>query len=131
MNKLFQLLLVEDDEDDVDLLREALKDNKVLCNVHVIMSGEKVIPHLETLDTLPDIIVLDLNLPKVHGKEVLKALKDTDKFRHIPVMIHTTSSLQSDIDECINLGADKYVNKASTIQGFKEVTEVITWLAKA
>lgn len=131
MNKLFQLLLVEDDEDDVDLLREALKDNNVSCNMAVIMSGEKVIPHLETLETLPDIIVLDLNLPKVHGKEVLKAIKSNDAFKNIPVMIHTTSSLQSDIDECMNLGADKYVNKASTIQGFKEVSEVITGLARA
>lgn len=126
---LFRLLLVEDDEDDVELLREALKENEVACDVEVLLSGEKVIPHLEAVNILPNVIVLDLNLPKVHGIDVLKALKEHDKFKKIPVMIHTTSSLQSDIDTCMQLGADKYVNKASTIQGFKEVTMAIVQLA--
>lgn len=129
MKKLFHLLLVEDDEDDVDLLKEALRDNCVSCSIDVIMSGEKVIPHLESTTALPDIIVLDLNLPRMHGKEILKAIKTDDRFKHIPVMIHSTSSLQSDIDDCLALGADKYVNKASTIQGFKQVTEYISQLA--
>lgn len=129
MAKLFRLLLVEDDEDDIELLREALKENEVACTVEVLMSGEKVIPHLEASGILPDVIVLDLNLPKVHGKDVLRALREHEQFKDIPVMIHTTSSLQSDIDACMELGADKYVNKASTIQGFKEVTMAIVHIA--
>ncbi len=130
MNVFFQILLVEDDEDDVDLLKNALDENGVSFYMNTIVSGDKVIPWLESSDTLPDIIVLDLNLPKMHGLEVLNALKAHSRFSIIPVMVHTTSSSQRDIDLCRIAGAEKYVNKACTLEEFKSVTDTILELAR-
>src|SRR5580765_9026829 len=98
MKKSLQILLVEDDPDDVELFREALDDNRVLHSMHVITQGDEVIPHLEQSAILPEIILLDLNLPKVHGKEILKMLKSGEAFRNIPVVILTTSSIKSDVE---------------------------------
>jgi len=70
-----QLLLVEDDRDDIFFLKEALQSNGISFNMNEIMTGDGVIPHLEESKRLPDVIILDLNLPRIHGREVLKELK--------------------------------------------------------
>jgi CheY-like chemotaxis protein len=75
MKKSIQILLAEDDPDDVEFFLEAMKENNVLHSTVVVMQGDEVIPHLENSVELPEVILLDLNLPKVHGKEILKQLK--------------------------------------------------------
>ncbi len=95
----------------------------------VVSTGDKVISWLEKCGSLPNIIVLDLNLPKMHGRDVLKLLKGHHSFKTIPVMVLTTSSSTDDIEFCLNAGAEKYLSKPSTIEGFKVITDTITSLA--
>ena len=126
MKKSLQILLIEDDPDDVELFREALNDNHVLHDMHVVMQGDEVIPHLQQSSTLPEVILLDLNLPKIHGKEILKTLKSGDAFKDIPVVILTTSSAKTDIEFCLNAGAEKFITKPTNTEGFDQlVTAVI------
>jgi DNA-binding response OmpR family regulator len=121
----FSILLVEDDPDDVELMVQALKDNAVPYVMETISQGDKVIPHLESCQTLPDIIILDLNLPKLHGREILTRLKASAQFETTPVVILTTASSQQEKDQCARLGADLFITKPSTVKGFDEMVAAI------
>jgi CheY-like chemotaxis protein len=125
---LLNILLVEDDPDDVELLLEALHDNDVEFVLEAIKEGDKVLPYLEMCNNFPDIIILDLNLPKMHGREVLISLK-ASRFNHIPVVILTTSSSKEDMDFCIKSGADKFLSKPATVDGFNQTVMAITHIA--
>ncbi len=127
MSNAIQILQVEDDQDDIELMQQAFEDNGFRINLKTIKQGDMVLPYLESSPTPPDIILLDLNIPKMHGREVLKALKNTGNFKEIPVIILTTSSSPEDMDYCLSLGADRYIPKPATIEGFKEtVTAIVT-----
>jgi DNA-binding response OmpR family regulator len=128
MRKL-KILLVEDDSDDVQLLKEAMEDNNINCEMTVIMEGDKVMPYLNTTVELPDIIVIDFNLPKVHGKEVLVLIRSTATFSSVPVVVLTTSASPHDIQFARENGADKFITKPSTITGFNHAVESIVSLA--
>jgi CheY-like chemotaxis protein len=125
---LLNILLVEDDPDDVELLLEALHDNNVEFLMEPIKEGDKVLPYLEVCNKLPDIIILDLNLPKMHGREVLISLK-ASRFNHIPVVILTTSSSKEDMEFCLRSGADKFLSKPATVEGFNQTVMAITQIA--
>src|SRR6185436_12762479 len=118
MKRSLQILLIEDDPDDVELFREALVDNKVLHAIDVIMQGDEVMPHFQRSSVRPEVILLDLNLPKIHGKEILKMLKSGDATKDIPVVILTTSSARTDVEYCLNAGAEKFVTKPTNTEGF-------------
>jgi CheY-like chemotaxis protein len=121
------ILQVEDDQDDIELMAQAFEDNGFRIRLYSIKQGDLVLPYLESSSTIPDVILLDLNLPKMHGREVLKALKASSVFREIPVVILTTSSSAEDMDYCLALGADRYIPKPATIEGFREtVTAIVT-----
>ncbi|MBP6731958.1 MAG: response regulator, partial [Chitinophagales bacterium] len=104
--------------DDVELLQQALEENHVNFEMDVVRTGDKVISRLETGKKLPDVIVMDLNLPKMHGKEILKAVKANKKFAPVPVVILTTSSAKEDVKYCMDNGADEFITKPSTVEGF-------------
>lgn len=125
MNAPLHILLIEDDPDDVDLLQAAFADCCINANFNVVMQGDKVLSHLITAEQLPDIIVLDLNLPKVQGKQILTAIKATDELKHLPVIILTTSSAQSDKDCSIAAGAIDYLIKPVTLEGYYEIVKRI------
>ena len=125
MSKSIKILLVEDDNDDVDLLQEALDDNEVSYDMDVIRDGGLVTEYIEKCTSYPDIVILDFNLPRIHGRELLKIIKNTPEFKHIPVFILTTSSAQKDKDFAYQEGADKYLIKPTTIQGINEVVSSI------
>jgi CheY-like chemotaxis protein len=129
MSNKINLLLVEDDPDDVELMRQALEDNGLEFSMEVVNHGDKVIPHLETCKKFPDVIVLDLNLPKLHGREVLKRIKAMDTFSTIPVAILTTSSSQTERDHCLNAGADAFITKPSSVPGFNDMVATIMGVA--
>lgn len=78
MQNPLRILLVEDDPDDVDLLESALRDNNIGFQSTVIAQGDQVLKHLELCKIFPEIIILDLNLPKMHGREVLTQIKSSD-----------------------------------------------------
>jgi len=125
MEKQLHILLVEDDDDDIELLKEALTDNNVNCQVDVVNCGDKVISFIEKSFHFPDIILLDLNLPKMHGREVLKSLKSRDSMKNIPVVIHSTSSSQEDKDYCLSEGARSFITKPTTSEGFTKTVSAI------
>jgi CheY-like chemotaxis protein len=123
------ILLVEDDQDDVELMQDALRDNDIQFNMEIVRQGDKVIPFLKTCKNLPNVILLDLNLPKMHGREVLSRIKLSDDLRHIPVAILTTSSSQTEKEFCISAGAAHFLTKPSTVEGFNKTIETIMKIA--
>lgn len=129
MKETLQILLIEDDNDDIELIQDALDDDKVSYQLKVIKDGGEVTGYLETANDIPDIIVMDFNLPKVHGREILKNIKRTDNFKTIPLLILTTSSSQDDIDYSYKEGANRYLIKPTTTAGIRNVVEVIKELA--
>jgi CheY-like chemotaxis protein len=116
--KPLDILLIEDDMDDVDLLKDALHENNVYYQMEVIMEGDKVNSYLNAVKTLPEIIVMDLNLPKTGGKEILQDIKKSFALTEIPIVVLTTSSSKDDIDYCTSLGISKFITKPATIDGW-------------
>ncbi|CCH54111.1 Response regulator rcp1 [Fibrisoma limi BUZ 3] len=128
MSDEIQILLIEDDQDDVDLFQYALQTNAVACELNVIMQGDEIAPYLATSPSQPDIIVMDLNLPLVHGRDVLKQIKATDHFRQVPVLVLTTSSANEDRDYCYAMGANEFITKPTTLAGFNSLMSAIVHL---
>lgn len=125
MQKPIHILLVEDDPDDVELLESAFRDNRIVFKSTVIPQGDEVLPHLHLGKIFPDIIILDLNLPKMHGKEILQQLKKSELFKQIPVVILTTSSAKGDKDFCMQTGADAYLIKPVSLDAFNLLVQTI------
>lgn len=130
MKKPLDILLIEDDMDDIDLLKDALNENKVPYHMQVIMEGDKVSRYLESVKTLPEIIVMDLNLPKTDGKEILFELKSSFHLTDIPIIILTTSSSKEDIDYCIRMGIRKFITKPATMEGWNTTIHSIINVAE-
>jgi CheY-like chemotaxis protein len=130
-----EILLVEDNPGDARLTREALRDAKVRNNLHVAPDGVEALAFLRRQGKhaavpKPDLILLDLNLPKKDGREVLEAVKQDDQLRHIPVVILTTSQAERDIVESYRLRANAYVTKPVDLEQFLRVVQSIEhfWL---
>lgn len=124
------VLLVEDDPGDVELTRKALKTAKMIVNLHVVHDGASALRYLKRQDpypdaTRPDLVLLDLNLPKKDGREVLKEIKGDAVLRSIPVIILTTSGSDSDIAKCYDLGANCYLVKPLGFEAFIKVVHEI------
>jgi len=129
MEKPLDILLIEDDIDDVDLLKEALNDNNVHYKMQVIMEGDKVYSYLKESEKLPGIIVMDLNLPKTGGKEILQEIKSTTPFINIPIIVLTTSSSKDDMDYCNKMGISRFITKPATIEGWNSTINSIVDVA--
>jgi two-component system, chemotaxis family, response regulator Rcp1 len=130
-----EILLVEDNPGDARLTREALRDAKVRNNLHVVPDGVEALAFLRRQGkyaTAPssDLILLDLNLPKKDGREVLQEIKKDDALRHIPIVILTTSQAEKDILESYRLWANAYVTKPVELEQFLKVVRSIEhfWL---
>ena len=130
-----EVLLVEDSPGDVRLTREALKDAKVHISLHVATDGIDAMAYLERTGShanapRPDLILLDLNLPKKDGREVLKEIKESPSLRIIPVVILTTSSSDADVLQSYHLHANCYISKPVDLDGFLKVVQSIDnfWL---
>lgn len=106
-----RILLVEDNQADAILLQEALRQADVRHPVDVVTDGEKALDYLQTTEQLPTLILLDLNLPRMDGREVLRQVKGDPVTREIPVIILTTSSAPPDIELAYDRGANAYVRK--------------------
>lgn len=130
LHQPINVLLVEDDPGDVLMTREAFEDNKVANNLHVVSDGVKALEFLrqegEFADApTPDLILLDLNLPRMDGREVLSAVKDDERLRMIPVVVLTTSESQEDVLRSYSLHANAYVTKPVDFDRFIEVVRQI------
>lgn len=122
------ILLVEDNPGDVRLTKEAFKEGRLLNEIEVVMDGVEAMDYLKKRGqyasaTRPDLILLDLNLPKKNGHEVLKEIKSDDSLRLIPVIILTTSKAERDILEAYGLNANSYVSKPVDMNQFMEVVK--------
>jgi two-component system, chemotaxis family, response regulator Rcp1 len=131
-----EVLLVEDSPGDVRLTREALRDAKVHISLHVATDGIEAMAYLERTGShvnapRPDLILLDLNLPKKDGREVLKEIKESPSLRIIPVVILTTSSSDADVLQSYHLHANCYISKPVDLDGFLKVVQSIDnfWLS--
>jgi two-component system, chemotaxis family, response regulator Rcp1 len=130
-----EILLVEDNPADVRLTREALKEGKVYNNLHWAKDGVEALEFLRRQGKhagapRPDIVLLDLNLPKKDGRQVLQEIKNDDNLKRIPVVILTTSKAEEDVLKSYNLHANCYVAKPVDLEKFIIVVKSIDmfWL---
>jgi len=130
-----EILLVEDNPGDARLTQEALRDAKVRNNLHVVLDGVEALAFLRRQGKhaavpRPGLILLDLNLPKKDGREVLEEIKQDDQLRHIPIVILTTSQAEKDIIESYRLRANAFVTKPVDLEQFLKVVQSIEhfWL---
>lgn len=131
-----EILMVEDNPGDVRLTQEALKEGKVMNHMNVVWDGMEAIAFLrkegEYVDApRPDLILLDLNLPKKDGREVLAEIKEDNNLKHIPVVVLTTSEAEQDIIRSYNLHANCYIVKPVGLDQFMKIVESIEdfWLS--
>ncbi len=114
--RLVEVLLVEDSPTDAILLEEAFKDTKIPNNLHIVTTGEDALAYLRhegvhAKSLMPDLIMLDLNLPGISGQDVLKTIKGDEKLKSIPVVVLTTSKAEEDITKAYKHHANCYVTK--------------------
>jgi CheY-like chemotaxis protein len=124
------ILLVEDNPGDVRLTKEALRDAKVLNEIYVAKDGVEAMEFLNKKGSfkeapIPDMILLDLNLPRKDGREVLAEIKKDPKLKHIPVIILTTSKADEDIVKSYNLHANAYITKPVDLNRFVEIIHAL------
>jgi CheY-like chemotaxis protein len=130
-----EILLVEDNEGDIGLIEEVLDEAKIRNSLHIAKDGEEAMLFLHgegrfSGSPRPDVILLDLNLPKKDGREVLREIKEDDVLKNIPVVILTTSGAEKDIHRSYDLHANAYVTKPLDFDQFIIVIKSIAnfWL---
>jgi two-component system response regulator len=133
----FSILIAEDDPDDRFLIKKAFEENKAGETVHFVDNGIKALEYLKKIQeenhSYPNLIILDLNMPFKNGKEVLKEIKEDVVLKKIPVVIFSTSSNESVIDKCYELGANTYIIKPISFEQLLKVVERLKtyWLQTA
>ncbi len=134
--RAIEILLVEDNPGDVRLTKEALRENKIRNNLHVAKDGVEAMEFLRKMNghadaPRPDLVLLDLNLPKKDGREVLTEIKTDEKLRAIPVVILTTSDAEDDVAKAYQMYANCYIRKPIDLNRFIEVVKIIEnfWLS--
>lgn len=125
-----QVLLIEDNVGDALLTRRAFKSAKIANQLTVASSGEEALALLlkkeeQTGSLMPDIILLDLNLPQMSGQDVLSFIKNNEKLRHIPVIVLSSSKAEQDVIKSYNLHANGYLIKPINIDSFNDVIQKI------
>jgi two-component system, chemotaxis family, response regulator Rcp1 len=125
-----EILLVEDNPGDVRLVQEALRDSKLINKMHAVTDGQKALAYLRKeglfADAVrPDLVLLDLNLPRKDGREVLAEIKADDALRQIPVVIVTSSKAEEDILKAYDHHANCYITKPVDLEKFMEVVRAI------
>lgn len=126
------ILLVDDDEDDRYLTREAFCQHYPASRISFAEDGEDLLDFLHykgrytgSEHTLPELILLDLNMPRKDGREALREIKANDSLRHIPIVVLTTSDAKDDIETSYFNGANSFITKPTTFQRLSEVTKAI------
>ena len=130
--KSIHILLVDDDEDDRYLTREAFHQHFPASQFSFAEDGEDLLDFLQyrgqyanAAHSLPELILLDLNMPRKDGREVLREIKANERFRHIPIVVLTTSDAKDDIETSYFNGANSFITKPPTFQRLSEVTKAI------
>lgn len=132
MSKQIKVLLVEDSVPDATLIQEVVQEQKIEVQIDVVRDGEAAMAYLlegngEMKHSLPELILLDLNLPKKDGREVLAEIKTLPRLKHIPVVVLSMSQAEEDVLRCYSLQASCYVIKPLD---FEELTDTIKSIDK-
>ena len=134
-NKIIPILVADDDEEDRMLIQDAMEESKLLNPLHFVADGQEAMDYLNhrgkfadlEKNPMPGLILLDLNMPKKDGREVLKEIKSNPSLRSIPVVILTTSKAEEDILRTYDLGVNSYITKPVT---FDALVDIIKNLGK-
>ncbi len=117
--------IVDDDPDDCQLLLEAMQESRLTNEFQFLKDGEELMQKLRSADHLPGLILLDLNMPRKDGREVLAELKSNSRFKSIPVVVLTTSQAEEDILRTYNLGVNSFITKPVRFSSLVEVMKGI------
>lgn len=130
-----KILYIEDNIADIRLFEEAISHQELSIDLNYVTDGQEMIDYFEeskkgNYKNLPNLIVTDLNLPKISGQQVIKVIKSDPVFKKIPVIVFTTSNLMRDIEKCYAFGANAYMHKPLDIDQVFDVIELIDryWL---
>jgi CheY-like chemotaxis protein len=136
MTDYIHVLLVEDNPADADLMRETIEASKLRLDLATVKDGLEAIQYLRgeapfATSRRPDLILLDLNLPRMNGRQVLASVKGDADLRGIPVVVLTSSSAEQDIVQSYNLGANCYVIKPVDLKAFQSIVKQVEdfWFA--
>ena len=119
------ILIVEDDQVDVMTIKRAFKQVEAENHLHIESNGEEALRYLNEVKELPGLIILDLNMPKMNGIEFLNILRSNPKFKHLPVVVLTTSKEQQDKISTFNLNISGYMIKPVDFNQFKDMVKTI------
>lgn len=129
-NTPFRILLADDDESDQFLFKDVLEELKIQTIVHTVDDGVYLMEYLAQKDTpLPDLLFLDLNMPRKNGLDCLKEIRQNEALNHIAIVIYSTSSTEKDIEETFLNGANVYLKKPSEYKLLKEALNKIVTTA--
>jgi len=131
--KPFTILMADDDADDREFTRSAMQESRLANDLRCVEDGEELLDYLyrrgryaDPKDSpRPGLILLDLNMPRLDGREALREIKADPKLRHIPVVVLTTSKTEEDILRSYNLGANCFITKPVTFEGLVDVVKVL------
>ncbi|MBA2482613.1 MAG: response regulator [Planctomycetes bacterium] len=129
------VLMIDDNPADCRLVKEMFAESEAKVDFHSVADGPKAFDFLSksrnyASSPTPDLIVVDLNLPILGGKKILNLIKTDQRWKAIPVVVLSSSSLQEDIDECMELGAERYFTKPATVDDYLRVISEIDQLLK-
>jgi CheY-like chemotaxis protein len=129
LTRTVNILLVEDSASDIRLVREALRDSRLIVQLNVAHDGAEALKYLEGckagVNALPDIILLDLNLPKKNGCEVLRVVKQDKLLKRLPVIVMTSSNNEDDVAAVYRLNANCYVRKPFDLHDYEKVIRAL------
>lgn len=126
-NEAYNLLVIEDDPSEQKLIKIIVKNSHPNFNINFIGNGEDALTYINTIATKNksngkiNLVLLDLNIPKINGIEVLKAFKKSNKYKSVPVVILTTSNNLQDVERAYEAGASGYIRKPNVIQDYENV----------
>jgi len=130
-----KVLYIEDNIADIKLFEEAIEFNNLAIDLHYVTDGQEMLDYFEEskkghYKDLPDIIITDLNLPKITGQQAIEVIKKDEIYKRIPVIVFTTSNLKRDIEKCYEYGANAYLYKPVNIDKIFEAVALIDkfWL---
>jgi CheY-like chemotaxis protein len=128
-NETITVLIADDDSEDRDMIRDALRESRIMNELRFVHDGEQMMNYLNRKEQfedalkypMPGLILLDLNMPKKDGREVLSEIKSDPRLRQIPIVILSTSKAEEDIFRTYNLGVNSFITKPVTFDGLIQV----------
>ena len=136
--RTIRILIVDDDPADAEIIQELLEECATVVEIHVVHDGIDALEYLHSCthvsaSGLPDLILLDLNMPRKDGREVLQEIRATEQLLHLPVIILTTSQEEDEIEQAYRLGATCYVSQPAAMADFERLVNAIElfWMQTA